>query len=94
MVKMINDEWQKQFGELEKLGAAITPEQQERLVRGKLLKNLLSGKDESTQSAKMLGSERRVGMFGADTQVGIILAMPKAPLPELKVHVLPEELEE
>ena len=50
-----------------------------RLVRVRLLMNILSGKDAAVQSAKLLGQDREVNLFEAEARVGIspfLLALP------------------
>ena len=58
------------------LGSAINAEDQENIVRGHLLENVLSGKDNAVRSAEYLGKDKRVAMFTADTQIGIITITP------------------
>lgn len=61
----------------------ITPEQQENLVRGRLVYNTLKGSDKGVMSAKALGSDRRVNMFVPDSATGlIVLQMPQSLTPE------------
>jgi hypothetical protein len=72
----------------------ITPEQQENLVRGRLVYNTLKGSDKGVMSAKALGSDRRVNMFVPDTATGlIVLQMPQSLTPEKLTEALtpPEE---
>src|SRR5215831_12489872 len=45
------------------LGGAFTPEEQECLVRGRLIYNVLVGTDKGTNSARLLGNDKRVAMF-------------------------------
>lgn len=59
------------------LGRGITPQDQENLVRGRLVLNTIRGIDSGTASAKALGSDKRVSMWGTENQQGIIvLNMP------------------
>ena len=51
----------------------INPNQQEELVRGRLVYNTLRGTDKGVLSAKALGSDRRVNMFTPDIQTGIVV---------------------
>ena len=53
--KPMLDALAKQGAQLEYLGGAVSPEQQEKIARGRLLLNALRGKDEGVQSAKLLG---------------------------------------
>src|ERR1700731_837890 len=43
------------------------------LIRGRLITNLLEGKDGGAMSAKILGSESELNMWTPDTQVGLIV---------------------
>lgn len=54
------------------IGASIDPLMQEKLVRGRLVENVTRGKDGGAQSAKILGSDRRVNMFTPDMQTGVV----------------------
>lgn len=45
---------------------------QEKITRGRLVYNVIQGIDKGAQSAKLLGSDRRVNMFTPDTQIGVI----------------------
>ncbi len=70
----------EQGAQLEYLGGAVTPEQQEKIVRGRLLLNTFRGKDEAVQSAKLLGADRRVAMWKDDSVKGIIVLQCPASL--------------
>lgn len=73
---------------LAELGANITVQQQENLVRGRLVLNTIRGTDKGTPSAKALGSEKRVSMWQSDTQRGLVIL--NSPTSELrsKEHLL------
>lgn len=58
---------------LAELGGNITVQQQESLVRGRLVLNTIRGIDKGTLSAKALGSEKRVSMWQSDTQRGLVI---------------------
>jgi hypothetical protein len=58
---------------LAELGGNITAQQQENLVRGRLVLNTIRGTDKGTLSAKALGSEKRVSMWQRDTQRGLVI---------------------
>ena len=84
---------------LAELGKLLSPEQQENLVRGRLALNTIQGKDNGTQSAKLLGSDKRVGMFTPDQLTGVIVLQVPAslaseissmPILEAEVTGLPE----
>lgn len=51
----------------------IDADTQEKIVRGRLVHNVIRGKDAGVLSAKALGSDRRVNMFQGDQQLGIIV---------------------
>lgn len=55
------------------LGGNISPQQQENLVRGRLVLNTIRGTDKGTPSAKALGSDKRVSMWRAESQAGIVV---------------------
>lgn len=58
---------------LAELGGNITVQQQENLVRGRLVLNTIRGVDKGTLSAKVLGSENRVAMWQSDTKHGLVI---------------------
>lgn len=58
------------------LGSSITAEQQEALVRGRLVLNILRGTDEGVASAKALGNDKRVSMWKPESQAGAIILTP------------------
>ena len=64
------------------LGRALTPEQQENLVRGRLMLNTIKGKDCGVASAYRLGQDKRVNMFTPENQTGVVV---------LNVNALPEK---
>lgn len=57
---------------LKELGE-IDAETQEKIVRGRLVYNVIKGSDKGVLSAKALGSDRRVNMFQPDIQAGVIV---------------------
>lgn len=69
---------------LVELGRLVSPEQQEHMVRGRLMLNVMRGHDKGVNSAYRLGQDKRVNMFTADTQVGVILVQA----PETHVKAL------
>ena len=69
------------------LGRAVTPEQQENMVRGRLMLNVMKGRDAGVNSAYRLGQDKRVNMFQPDTQVGVVLVQ----VPDSKSTDIPEE---
>jgi hypothetical protein len=85
----------KQGAQLEYLGGLVSPEQQEKIVRGRLLLNAFHGKDEAVQSAKLLGSDRRVSMWKDDSITGVIVLQCPASLSgEQSIPVLEGEIVE
>lgn len=76
-------EWNKP----ELLGRKISPERQEAIVRGRLVQNVITGRDDAVQSARQLGADKRISMWQPDSQVGLIVL--KAPtIPQIK-HKVP-----
>jgi hypothetical protein len=55
------------------MGQALSAQEQELIVRGRLLANAISGKDQAVKSLELMGKDRRVNMFTPDSQVGIIV---------------------
>lgn len=51
----------------------IEPEDQEKLVRGRLVYNVIKGQDKGVNSAYRLGQDKRVNMFTAESQTGIVI---------------------
>lgn len=51
----------------------IDTETQEKITRGRLVYNVIRGKDSGVNSCKLLGSDKRISMFAADTQIGVIV---------------------
>ena len=88
--KMIWAEFKKIGRKYIKLGKDLTPEEQELLVRGKLVENILLGTDAGVQSAKQLGADKRVAMWRPDSQVGlVVLKAPPIPKIDHEVPILP-----
>ena len=75
---------------LAELGGNITVQQQENLVRGRLVLNTIRGTDNGTPSAKALGSDKRVSMWQPEVQHGVIVLSPPAVLqnPEVRKQML------
>ena len=71
------------------IGRAITPEIQESAIRGRLFSNVIKGVDKAVNSSYRLGQDKRVNMFQADTQVGVILV--QAPESTAKQLEVPDE---
>ena len=55
-----------------KLGE-VGPKTQEKIVRGRLMKNTLEGKDAGTLSAYRLGQDKRVNMWQPETQNNVLI---------------------
>lgn len=64
---------QKKLSKLAQLAKQITAEDQENTVRGALLANVASGKDQAVNSLKLLGQDRRVDMWKPESAQGIIV---------------------
>jgi hypothetical protein len=76
----------KELQKLTQIGEGVTAQQQESLVRGKLVQNVVEGKDEAAHSLKMLGQDRRVNMFTPESATGIVIIEAPKNLPALPVH--------
>lgn len=63
------------------LGRSCTPQEQEALVRGRLVWNVVQGCDKGVASARALGSDKRVAMWQPQTQHGIIVVVPPRGIP-------------
>ena len=48
-------------------------ETRKHLVRGRLVENVVKGKDGGTMSAKVLGSDKELGMWTPDMQTGLVV---------------------
>ena len=57
---------------LQQLGT-IRPADQEKLVRGRLVHNVIEGKDAGAMSARALGSDKRVSMWQPDMRNGVVI---------------------
>jgi hypothetical protein len=66
--KMIRAELKTMGRKYIEMGRDLTPEDQEALVRGRLMESRILGNDKGTLSAKMLGSDRRVAMWQSASQ--------------------------
>jgi len=55
------------------LGRDLSPEDQQAMVRGRLLENVICGTDAGVQSAKQLGADKRISMWRPDSQVGVVI---------------------
>ena len=73
-------------------GKDLSPQDQELLVRGKLMENVILGTDKGVMSAKVLGSDKRISMWTPESQTGVIVLHPP-PMPVVKEPVkwLPPE---
>jgi hypothetical protein len=71
----------------------IDADTQEKLTRGRLVYNVIKGSDKGVLSAKALGSDRRVNMFQAELQAGVIVISLPSQIAEHKDKLLetPEE---
>ena len=69
------------------LGRCLNAEEQECLVRGRLMENTIKGTDKGVMSAKQLGADKRVSMWVPDSQVGLVVL--QAPEPREVKHSVP-----
>ena len=72
---------------LQLLARKISREQQENLVRGRLVQNVITGRDDAVQSARQLGADRRISMWQSESQTGLIVL--QAPLIRPVGHPVP-----
>jgi len=73
----------KKLDKLAQLGASVDASQQEQIVRGALLSNVAAGKDQAANSLKMLGQDKRVGMFTPDSVTGVVVIEVPRSVPTL-----------
>jgi hypothetical protein len=80
---------------LRELGRDITAQDQENLIKGRLVLNTIQGSDKGVASARVLGSDKRVSMWQPDIQQGIIILNIPAALqnPEVRKRLLESEEE-
>ncbi|MGA2001192.1 MAG: hypothetical protein ABSG52_14470 [Terriglobales bacterium] len=71
------------LAELEKTGGKLTPDQRAKVIRGKALRNIAEGVDESIGSMKLLGQDKELAMFTPDNLTGIIIISAPATIPAL-----------
>lgn len=71
----------------------IDAETQEKLVRGRLVQNVIRGSDKGVLSAKALGSDKRVNMFQADIQAGVVVIQMPSSVIEQKAKLLQDDPE-
>lgn len=64
---------QKKLSKLAQLAHEYNAQEQENVVRGALLANVAAGKDQAVNSLKLLGQDKRVAMFTAESTTGIIV---------------------
>ena len=77
------------------LGSAIGAVDQEALVRGWLVLNVIQGTDKGVASAKALGSDKRVSMWQLESHQGVVIVNMPAGLedPDVRKRMLqPNEL--
>ena len=76
----------REWNKLESLGRGISAERQENLVPGRLVLNVITGKDDAVQSARQLGADKRISMWQPNSQVGLVVL--QAPdVRKIKHHV-------
>ncbi len=83
----------KKLAKLAQIAHEFDAKEQENVVRGALLANVAAGKDQACKSLELLGKDKRVSMFQADSQTGIIV-IQAASLPSFEgVPKLPAVIE-
>ena len=55
------------------MGRDLSPEDQENIVRGRLLENVIVGTDKGVQSARQLGADRRISIWQAEREAGLVV---------------------
>lgn len=78
------------------IGKALSAQDQEHFVRGRLYTNALQGKDAGVNSLKLLGQDKRVNMFTPDSVAGIVVieapkSIPAIPTLDAEVIQTPPE---
>jgi hypothetical protein len=63
----------KRAKKLATLGKTIDKETRKHLIRGRLIDNLVKGKDGGAMSAKILGSDSELNLWVSDYQAGLII---------------------
>lgn len=72
----------------------IDAETQEKLVRGRLVYNVIKGTDKGVLSSKALGSDRRINMFVAESNAGIVVISVPNQVIENKAKLLKDDPED
>lgn len=70
------------------LGSSLSAEEQENLTRGRLIANAIEGKDQAVNSLKLLGQDRRVGMWQPENSGAVIFIQPPAQVLEKVTQVI------
>ena len=89
--RMIRAELSKLGRKYIDIGRDLSPEDQENMVRGRLVENVIIGTDKGVMSAKQLGADKRVAMWQAETAANLIVlqAPPQVAKLDHKVELLP-----
>jgi len=66
-------------------------ERRKDLIRGRLVDNIVQGKDGGAQSAKILGSDQELNLWTPDQQLGVIVLNAPQRLLDNKDAILAEE---
>jgi hypothetical protein len=85
--RMIRAELGKLGRKYIRMGKELTVEDQEAIVRGRLMENVIIGTDKGVMSAKQLGADKRVAMWQPDSQVGLVVL--QAPQVRTISHAVP-----
>jgi phage terminase small subunit len=86
--KLSKASWAALADEKIKIGKTLSAEDRAAYVRGGLMENTLAGKDQAVKSYELLGKDKEVQMFTADSQIGVIVL--QAPQ-DLNVHAAIKE---
>ena len=90
--KRIRAELEKLGRRYIRVGKELTVEDQEAMVRGRLLENVMIGTDKGVMAAKQLGADKRVAMWQpGSTRSLIVLSPPPVQQLDHKVPLLPSK---
>lgn len=70
------DRKHRKLNKLAALGESVNAETQERLMRGAIFDNIISGKDKATNSIRLGMQDKRVSMLQNESVTGVIVIQP------------------
>jgi len=76
------------FRKLIALGRDTDKDTRRHIVRGRLIKNALEGRDNGSMSAKILGSDRELAMWEPELNSGLIVLQPPVEVLRRKAELL------